>query len=285
VSSPKLTTTRVLNLDTPRLRSIVYTMSAREARQLEPHPLSQLFPPLDADELDSLGEDIRIHKQTHPIILHEGKILDGVHRAKVCAERGLELRCIDFEDMNYVGTPKQLVITENSLRRHLTLDQILEIDAKIMGWDKPLDIREKQAEAGREGGKLGGRGRKKETPPQVSEEGFEKTRDARETRHKLADQAGTSLYKADQLLKVHKHAPELAPEIAAGKMPLKDAAKVAEERRAKTAKPRKKPEWTAERAFAKIEKVVARHLEHVVEEDRADFQKKLIERIRKLCRK
>ena len=52
--------------------------------QLEPHPLAALFPPIPEEELAELGRDIALHGQVEPIVLYQGKILDGVNRYRAC---------------------------------------------------------------------------------------------------------------------------------------------------------------------------------------------------------
>ena len=50
--------------------------------ELQPHPLAALFPPIPEEELAELGRDIALHGQLEPIVLYQGKILDGVNGTK-----------------------------------------------------------------------------------------------------------------------------------------------------------------------------------------------------------
>jgi hypothetical protein len=59
---------------------------------LKPHPLAEAFPPLTKDEFAGLVEDIRVHGQQIPIVVLDGKILDGVHRYKACRKLGIKAR-------------------------------------------------------------------------------------------------------------------------------------------------------------------------------------------------
>src|SRR5262249_29967025 len=86
---------------------------------LEPHPLALLFPKLEADEFADLVADIRANGLQHPIVVFEGKILEGVHRYHACIEAGVEPR---FEQ--YTGSdPYAYVISANIRRRHLNKEQ------------------------------------------------------------------------------------------------------------------------------------------------------------------
>ena len=52
--------------------------------QYEAHPAAEIFPEMDAKTLDDLAVDIKTNKQHMPIILFEGKILDGRSRYLAC---------------------------------------------------------------------------------------------------------------------------------------------------------------------------------------------------------
>jgi ParB-like chromosome segregation protein Spo0J len=47
---------------------------------LEPHPLARTFPPMEVEDFNKLKRDIRENGLREPLVLHECKILDGVHR-------------------------------------------------------------------------------------------------------------------------------------------------------------------------------------------------------------
>jgi ParB-like chromosome segregation protein Spo0J len=63
---------------------------------LEPHPLAALFPPIPEEELAELGRDIALHGQLEPIVLYQGKILDGVNRYRACRRMDREPWTIEF---------------------------------------------------------------------------------------------------------------------------------------------------------------------------------------------
>ena len=54
--------------------------------KLEPHPLSKLFPQILPEDFDKLAGDIKLHGLHHPIVLYQGKILDGNNRYRACED-------------------------------------------------------------------------------------------------------------------------------------------------------------------------------------------------------
>jgi hypothetical protein len=95
----------------------------------EAHELALVFPPMTEPEFAAFKEDVREHGQHEPIILYEGKILDGLHRYRACHELGREPRVLRFE-----GNPRaaaQLVLGRNFHRRHLTPSQRALVAAEM----------------------------------------------------------------------------------------------------------------------------------------------------------
>jgi hypothetical protein len=87
---------------------------------LEPHLLAALFPPISEEELAELGRDIALHGQLEPIVLYQGKILDGVNRYRACRRMDREPWTTEFNQESVKRTPEQYVIAANVRRRHLT---------------------------------------------------------------------------------------------------------------------------------------------------------------------
>jgi hypothetical protein len=80
------------------------------------HELGKCFPPLSADELEKLEETIRKDGPS-PVILFEGKILDGWHQYQTC----LKLDVAPFIQSVHPDDPVSYVIRRNNGRRHLTV--------------------------------------------------------------------------------------------------------------------------------------------------------------------
>src|SRR5262245_11905483 len=95
---------------------------------LQAHPLAELLPPVEGEEFAALVEDIRVHGLREPVVLHEGKILDGRTRYRACIEAGVDCR---FE--HYAGNDAAaFVISLNVRRRHLSAEQRREIIEKLI---------------------------------------------------------------------------------------------------------------------------------------------------------
>jgi phage N-6-adenine-methyltransferase len=103
--------------------------------QLEAHPAANLFPLLQGEELAALVADVKAHGLRVPIVLHEGKVLDGRNRHAACRLAGVEPR---FEE--WAGEdPAAYVISANIHRRHLTESQramlLAEVRRACPNWD------------------------------------------------------------------------------------------------------------------------------------------------------
>jgi len=91
-----------------------------------------MFPLLEQEELNELAEDIKKNGLLQPIILYDGKILDGRNRYLAC-------NSINIKPKFIIGTFKNreeaedYVISENLHRRHLNKDQIAIISVEIVG--------------------------------------------------------------------------------------------------------------------------------------------------------
>jgi len=91
------------------------------------HDLCKLFPPMPEDQFNSLIDSIRDHGLLTPIMLPEGKILDGRHRYKACINLGIEPSFEEYEGEDALG----YVIALNLSRRHLDESQRAMIGARI----------------------------------------------------------------------------------------------------------------------------------------------------------
>ena len=86
---------------------------------MKPHPLSEILPPLEGAELDALVADIREHGLIQPLVMYQGKILDGRNRWRACERLGVKPKTVDYRGDDPLG----YVLSLNLARRHLTPTQ------------------------------------------------------------------------------------------------------------------------------------------------------------------
>jgi hypothetical protein len=93
----------------------------------EPHSLALIFPPMTEEEFATTRTDIEANGLIEPIVLYQDKILDGVHRARICDELGMEMRTIEYTGDDPLG----YVISRNLRRRQLDQSQKAMVAAKL----------------------------------------------------------------------------------------------------------------------------------------------------------
>lgn len=91
--------------------------------EYKPHPLAELLPEMGKDELWQLAKDIsEPHGLLEPIVLYEGKILDGRNRYNACKlilRPFTEKDFIEFDE-SWGIDPFDYIESKNFHRRHLT---------------------------------------------------------------------------------------------------------------------------------------------------------------------
>lgn len=100
------------------------------AEAIQIHEAAYLFPEMQEAEFDELKQDISRNGQQMPILLYEGKVVDGRHRLRACAELGIVPR---FEKMLAANDAEvnQAVVSINLHRRHLTESQRALVAARL----------------------------------------------------------------------------------------------------------------------------------------------------------
>lgn len=96
------------------------------------HPAANIFP-LNADcpEFDVFVESIKRDGLLYPIVLHEGKILDGRRRYLACQAASIEPMFVKWDGR---GLPVDYVWAVNALRRHLTPSQRAVAALKLLAF-------------------------------------------------------------------------------------------------------------------------------------------------------
>jgi N6-adenosine-specific RNA methylase IME4 len=189
--------------DLPDLLAIMSRPQSRpdqEPNGLEPHPLAALIPAMSDDEYIALMSDIEDRGLQEPVVMFEGKILDGRHRYRACREMG---RGVDFTE--YTGDdPLGYVASLNVHRRHLTASQRAVIALEV---EKAFASEAKQRQGTRTD--LG-----RDLPEMVPE-----------SRERAAKVARVNSHYVSDAKRIESEAPDLLPKVSAGTMTLPEAKK------------------------------------------------------------
>lgn len=183
----------------------------------EAHELSLAFPDMPAEQFKLLADDIRKNGLNHPIVLLDGKILDGRHRYRGCIEVGVAPMFRDFmegnPDESSHGDPVAFVTSENASRRHLNTSQLAHAIAAMAGWERE-QAKKRQVAGLRHG----------DSPSvQPCTNGSEHGR----TSEKLAAKTGVSARTVDKAIKVREAGiPEVNQAVASGEVSLNMAEKI-----------------------------------------------------------
>lgn len=89
-------------------------------KRLVAHPIALVFPEIDADTFNDLVSSMRTtgYQADHPIVLFEGKILDGRNRHRAALQAKVEPTLREFDGDTAAAI--SFCIGENVYRRHLT---------------------------------------------------------------------------------------------------------------------------------------------------------------------
>jgi phage N-6-adenine-methyltransferase len=93
------------------------------------HPLADAFPLLEGRDFMDLSDDIAANGLNHPVVIFEGKILDGRNRYKACIAAGVEPFRREF--VGDFAAARRFVISENLKRRHMTEGERAIAGAKL----------------------------------------------------------------------------------------------------------------------------------------------------------
>jgi len=169
---------------------------------MEFHEVANIFPLLTGNEFESLRDDIKTNGLLEPIVIHEGKILDGRNRYTACL--GADV----FPDtIAYVGDdPIGFVLSKNLHRRHLNESQRGLVSHKIENMPQSPGINQYEVDANLH------------RPT---------------TRKEAAEMMNVSERTVASVAKVERDAPDLIPAIESGEMTVNRAAQTAKQRKKK----------------------------------------------------
>lgn len=101
------------------------------------HPAAMLFPEMEGDQWSNFVADIRDNGQREPIIVHNGKVIDGRNRLKACVWLNIEPKVREYQ-----GTEEDIlsyVISLNLNRRHLSESQRAMVASRLATFGKGGD--------------------------------------------------------------------------------------------------------------------------------------------------
>ena len=180
-------------------------------KDYKPHQFSLLFEQMPTNEISDLMKSIKAEGLHQPIVLFEGKILDGRHRYEACGLADVEPRFVE-----YTGTdPIAFVIASNMTRRHMTVGERAAVATKL-------------------GALRHGGDRKSTSKNQVGSSPLSVTKqaDSAAIRGKAVNVSADSVRASD---KIQKASPKLFDRLAAGEITIHAAEKKLEEAKSKTA--------------------------------------------------
>lgn len=184
------------------------------------HPYADLFPLLEGEEFDSLVADIKQRGLRQPVLLFDGKVLDGRNRLRACEVAGVKPR---FETVK-TDDPIGLVLSLNLMRRHLTASQrgMVAVDVEEVYVE---EARERQRAAGREHGRGQIASVNNDGSYSESEDEDARERRERESRTKAAKKCNVSTGYVTAAKAIAAADPELAKKVRAGEVTIPKATK------------------------------------------------------------
>ena len=94
------------------------------------HPVCQIFPERSEAEISLLAEDIKLHGLRCPVVLLDGKVLDGRARLAACELAGVEPA---FTTWSGEGSPVEWSMTTNVMLHRLTYSQRVALAYDALG--------------------------------------------------------------------------------------------------------------------------------------------------------
>jgi ParB-like chromosome segregation protein Spo0J len=91
------------------------------------HELADLFPMMSDSEISDMSKDIKANGQRNPIVMHEGKILDGRNRYAACVMADIDPIEVPFKGKDALS----YVLSTNLHRRHLSTSQRAMVAEKL----------------------------------------------------------------------------------------------------------------------------------------------------------
>jgi hypothetical protein len=196
----------------------------------EIHEISKTLPYIEGDKFEDFVEDIRLKGQLQPIVLYEGKILDGKNRYAACQRLGIPSKFVEYTGDDPVGHAYSLNIMQRELNAEMTaaygvkILPLIEIEAKKRMEKGRTSATEQVCKNLHEAVVRGPQGKNpvnctsEETNPPLTK--CEKSRDKAA---ELTNGSGSSIQRAKLVL---ARAPEVFALMEQGKIPVKTATRL-----------------------------------------------------------
>ena len=92
------------------------------------HPAADIFPMMPEAALDELADDIKANGLQHPIVRHDGQVIDGRNRLKACQKAGVKPTFVEWSG---TGSVVAWILSTNLHRRHLTDQQRAMVAGRV----------------------------------------------------------------------------------------------------------------------------------------------------------
>jgi hypothetical protein len=148
------------------------------------HPIAELFPLMADEDLQALAGDIKRDGMHYPIIIYDGKVLDGRNRLKACKLAGVVPHFHLFNARE--DDPLRFVVSANLHRRHLTQEQKREVIAAVLKQDPKRSNRQVAEQTKADHKTVGTVRREMEATGEIPQTEKTKGKDGRERRQKAA---------------------------------------------------------------------------------------------------
>lgn len=178
--------------------------------ELLPHELAEFYPMQDAARYAELVDGMRKsgYRNEFPIVIFEGKILDGRNRYRAAIEAGIEPYMVQFSG----DDPIDFVIQANSNRRDLTKDQRGAIGLALVKY-KNEQGKKNMVAGGKIGAEITNRGLVNSPNPVIPIN----------ARREAAALVGVSENTMRAVIQIEKEQPTLIEKIARGEMTVRQA--------------------------------------------------------------
>lgn len=116
--------------------------------KLEPHEIALRYP-WSEETVEGMVEDIKAHGQREEIVLLDGKVLDGRHRAEACRRLGRQPRTREFGSRESDGpSPTRFAHSMNVERRHVDKSVLAALAVEAVDEEKRAEAKARKVAAG-----------------------------------------------------------------------------------------------------------------------------------------